>query len=97
MENLDYIEKLVQNDFSLLAETLNLPLVYYSHKHNVTLKYEKEQTFEPEPFHTRGDSAGLKRAKITLFGKNEVDIENLKWLIKDEAKKHQKIYDLKTL
>ena len=90
LDSLSFMELLVKNDFSMLDDALNLPLLYYSHKDNVLLKYKRESTYINSDYL-------MKRVDVTLFGKDEVDIENLEWLIKDEAKKHQKIDDLKTL
>lgn len=87
MDNLENTEALVENNFTPMANALDLPLLYYSHEHNVLLKYERDRTFEPE-FIPR--SIVLK-AKIYLFGGDKRDIEDLEWLIKEWAKKYKGI------
>ena len=87
MDSLDYMEELVENNFTPMASALRIPLLYYSHKDNVVLKYERNESIEIDSDGVYREGLALIRAKITLFGKEEKNMEDLEWLIKKEAKK----------
>lgn len=65
------------------------PFIYYSLNHNVTIHYDTEQTLYPQSYTYNTGHPGLLRARVTLFGKDERDIENLEWFIKKEARKYK--------
>lgn len=77
IESLDQIEVLLKNDFDLYDEALKLPLLYYSSKHDVVIKYERELIYRDLDYPGSSDSLPLLRAKVSLFGKIERDIEDL--------------------
>lgn len=93
IESLDQMKILLKNDFSLLQESLKLPLLYYSDKYNAVIKHERELIY-PDFHHHDSYGPPLQRAKVTLFGEIEKNIENLEWLIKSEAKKYQGVDNL---
>ena len=82
-------KKLVKNDFTTMESSLNLPLIYYSNLHNVTLQYSREQFYEDTVYPNENGTSPLERVKVTLFGKEKKDIEDLEWLIKGESKKYE--------
>ncbi len=95
MDSLDYTEELVENNFTPMANALKLPLLYYSHFHNVVLKHERDEFFNIDSDGAYRRGLALIRAKVTLFGKEEIEIEDLEWLIKEEAKKLKNVDNLK--
>ena len=85
IESLDALP-LVDNEFSLMQEALRIPLVYYSHEHNVTIHYKREEQYETDSKGSLINGTAIIRARVTLYGELE-HINALEGLIKKEAEK----------